>query len=756
MAKKTYKAFSAGELSPDMYGRYDVDKYGTGCMIMKNWVIMAQGGAYKRPGTRFVSQAGNEAKAVRIISFEFSTIQAYVLEFGDKYMRVYRNGSLLLEADKNITAITNASPAEVTAATHGYSTGDEVYLSGIGGMNELNGRQFKVTVINANTFTLDGLDSTAYGAYTTGGAAGKIYEITTPYNAEDLGLLYYAQTADIMTLCHPNYAPRELTRTGHTAWTISSITFAPKVTAPTGVSASNAVGTGTTTYKYKVTAVIEENYEESLPSSVASTTNNLTVSGNKNTVSWSTKAGAIKYNIYKEKSGVYGYAGSSETTSFTDDNILSDVSDTPPRVGNPFGADGSDDCPAVVTFQQQRRVFASTKRKPDTIFMSKAGSYGNMTTSLPSKNDDAITFAIASGQVNSIRHLIPFRTLLAMTTSQEWNIGSEGVLAPTTVDAVPETNYGSSSVRPIMIGNTAIFAARYGKRIRDYSYTFESDGYDGNDLSVLSRHILKDKEVKEWDFAQEPDDVIWAVMSDGTLATLTYLREHRVWGWARHETAGQVESVACIPDEDGRKDVVYFVVKRTIDGVDHRYIEVLEEYIDDPMEDAYFLDCGLSRTGAPTDTVGGLWHLEGESVAIYADGNVLANETVMNGTITLDSDYSTISVGLGVDYELQPMATESDQGEQGSTRGDPKRIKLVYIEVHRTRGLFSAQRKGDPLNEIPPKFLDGDLANPIEPYTGILEVAVDTSWDAEYVAPYIYCNYPVPSKILTLTPVYET
>ena len=756
MAKKTYKAFSAGELSPDMYGRYDVDKYGTGCMIMKNWVIMAQGGAYKRPGTRFVSQAGNEAKAVRIIPFEFSTIQAYVLEFGDKYMRVYRNGSLLLEADKNITAITNASPAEVTAATHGYSTGDEVYLSGIGGMNELNGRQFKVTVINANTFTLDGLDSTAYGAYTTGGAAGKIYEITTPYNAEDLGLLYYAQTADIMTLCHPNYAPRELTRTGHTAWTISSITFAPKVTAPTGVSASNAVGTGTTTYKYKVTAVIEENYEESLPSSVASTTNNLTVSGNKNTVSWSTKAGAIKYNIYKEKSGVYGYAGSSETTSFTDDNILSDVSDTPPRVGNPFGADGSDDCPAVVTFQQQRRVFASTKRKPDTIFMSKAGSYGNMTTSLPSKNDDAITFAIASGQVNSIRHLIPFRTLLAMTTSQEWNIGSEGVLAPTTVDAVPETNYGSSSVRPIMIGNTAIFAARYGKRIRDYSYTFESDGYDGNDLSVLSRHILKDKEVKEWDFAQEPDDVIWAVMSDGTLATLTYLREHRVWGWARHETAGQVESVACIPDEDGRKDVVYFVVKRTIDGVDHRYIEVLEEYIDDPMEDAYFLDCGLSRTGAPTDTVGGLWHLEGESVAIYADGNVLANETVTNGTITLDSDYSTISVGLGVDYELQPMATESDQGEQGSTRGDPKRIKLVYIEVHRTRGLFSAQRKGDPLNEIPPKFLDGDLANPIEPYTGILEVAVDTSWDAEYVAPYIYCNYPVPSKILTLTPVYET
>lgn len=756
MAKKTYKAFSAGELSPDMYGRYDVDKYGTGCMIMKNWVIMAQGGAYKRPGTRFVAQGGKEATAIRLIPFEFSTIQAYVLEFGDEYMRVYKDGSLVLETAKNITAITQADPAQVTITGHGYSTGQEVFVSGIGGMNELNGRQFKITVLDANNFTLDDVDASAYEAFTSGGTAARVYEIATPYAADDIGRLYYAQTADVMTLCHPDYAPRELTRTGHTAWTLSSITFAPTVAAPTGVSASATVGSGSTTYKYKVTAIIEENYEESLPSSEASCTNNLATSGNKNTITWSSVASAIKYNIYKEKSGVFGYIGSSETTSFIDDNIGPDVTDTAPRAGNPFGADGSDDCPSVVAFQAQRRVFASTKRRPDTIFMSRAGAYGNMTTTLPAKNDDAITFAIASGQVNAIRHLIPFRTLLAMTTGQEWNIGSEGVLTPTTVDAVPETNYGTSYVRPIMIGNTAIFAARYGKRIRDYSYTFESDGYDGNDLSVLSRHLLKNKEVKEWDFAQEPDDIIWAVMSDGTLCTLTYLREHRVWGWARHETAGTVESVAVIPDEDSRRDIVYFVVKRTINGVDRRYIETLAEYIDDPIEDAFFVDCGLSRTGSATDTVGGLWHLEGEEVAVYADGNVIASQTVENGTITLPSEYSTISIGLATDYELQPMASESDQGQEGSTKGDPKRIKLIYLEVYRTRGLFAAQAPGMELNEIPPRFQGGDMANEIEPYTGILEVAVDTAWDAEYVAPYIYDNYPVPAKILTLTPVYET
>jgi len=833
MPKKTYKAFSAGELSPDMYGRYDVDKHGTGCMILKNWVIMAQGGVYKRPGTRFKAQGGIETEAIRLIPFEFSTIQAYVLEFGDEYMRVYRDGELVLESNQNITAISQASPAEVTIAAHGYSTGDEVFLSGISGMTELNGRQFKITVTGPDTFTLNGINSTNYTAYTSGGTSARVYEIATPYSADDLETLYYAQTADVMTLCHKDYAPRELTRTGHTAWSISQITFAPGVSEPAGMAAAATTGSGSVLYKYRVTAVIEQNYEESLAGYEATknitgatqanpcqltivghgyttgdqikveavggmtelngltftvtntgantltldgvnsssytaytsggtakrnhtqVTNNLSTAGNENTISWTAVAGAIKYNIYKDKSGVYGYVGSSETTSFIDDNIDPDVTDTPPRAGNPFGEDGSNDCPAVVAFQQQRRVFANTTNKPDTIWMSRAGAYNNMTTSLPNKSDDAITFAIASGQVNSIRHLLSFRQLLAMTTGQEWNIGSEGVLTPTTVDAVPETNYGSAEVKPLTIGNTAIFAARYGKRVRDYTYTFESDGYDGNDLSVLSRHLLKNKEIKEWAFAQEPDDVIWAVMSDGTLCTLTYLREHRVWGWARHETDGFVESVAVIPNETLRRDVVHFVVRRTINGQTRRYIETLEEYVDDPMEDAYFLDCGLTRTGSATDTVGGLWHLEGESVRPYADGNVLANVTVTNGEITLDSEYSTISIGLPYEFELQPMATESDQGEEGSTKGTPKRILSIYLEVYRTRGLFSAQAKGDTLNEIPPAFQDADMSNSIEPYTGTLDVVVGPNWDGGYVAPYIFDNYPVPAKILTITPVFD-
>lgn len=833
MPKKTYRAFSAGELSPDMYGRYDVEKYGTGCMILKNYVIMAQGGVYKRPGTRFSGQAGKEDHQVRLIPFEFSTIQAYVLEFGHLYMRVYKDGSLVLETNKNITAVTKANPAQVTCNGHGYTTGQEVFIDNVGGMTELNGRQFKITVVDANNFTLNGVDSTNYTTYTSGGTSARVYEIQTPYTDADLFGLYYAQTADVMTICHKNYAPRELTRTGHASWTLSLIAFNPTIDKPTNISASVGVGAGSVVYKYKITAVENENYEESLtglaagknitavtkanPCKVtavghgystgdevnisnvigmteinnltkmitvidannftldgvdstsfttytsggvskrthANVTNNLATAGNTNIISWTAVSGAIKYNIYKNKSGIYGYIGSSETNSFTDDNILADVSDTPPREGNPFGDDGSTKCPSVVAFQNQRRIFANTAEKPDTIFMSRAGAYKNMTTRLPSRDDDAITFAIASGKVNPIRHLISFKSLLVMTTSQEWNIGSTGVLSPTTVDAVPETNYGSSEVKPIVIGNTAIFAARYGKRVRDYTYTFESDGYDGNDLSVISRHLLKNKTIKDWAFAQEPDDVIWAVMSDGTLCTLTYLREHKVWGWARHETDGVIESVAVITSESERRDIVHFVVKRTINGQTRRFIETLAEYIDDPMENAYFIDCGLSRlSGAPTATITGLWHLEGRSVSVYADGNVLPNVTVSQGTITLPSNYTVIHVGMGYDFEIQPMATETDQGQDGSTKGDPKEIRLIYLEVYRTRGLYGAQRKGEPLNEIPPKFTNGDMAQTIEPYSGIIELAVGSMWDDGYVAPYIYDNYPLPAKILTMTPVY--
>lgn len=768
--KKTYRAFSGGELSEDMYGRYDVDKYGTGCKRILNWILMAQGGAFMRPGDKFVAEAGDSSKKGRLIRFEFSTEQAYALEFGHQYMRVYRNGGLVLEAAKNVVDVTEGAQTLFEVTSHGFSNGNEVYVLGLGGIVDLNQRNFLVSDVTTHTFKLKDkqgnyVDSSAMDAWTSGGTVARVYQIATPYGQDELFDVYFAQTADIMTLVHPSYAPRELTRTGHTAWTITTPTFAPSIAAPTGQSAAwTGSGSPSVSQNYKVTAIKDESFEESLPSAAA----NVTVDTDANwtagefvTVSWSSVSGAVKYNIYKEKAGTYGFIGSSESTSFIDDKIAPNVSNTPPRARNPF--DNTNKYPSVVTFQQQRQIFASTNLLPDTIFMSKAGSYKNMSVSIPNKDDDAITFAIASGQVNKIRHLIPFKNLLAMTTGAEWKISADGGYTPTSMEATPETDYGSSPVRPLMIGNTAIFVGKYSRSVRDYNFTFESDGYDGNDLSILSKHLIKNRSIVDWSYAAEPDKLVWAVMSDGKMCTLTYMKEHKVWGWARQELAADstgdavVESVCVVPDEANRRDTVYFLVKRVINGNTVRYIEILQDYIDDPIEDAYFFDCGLSYDGAATDEIRGLWHLEGETVGILADGNVLPDTTVENGMITLPGEYSVIHVGLRYQADLWPLPPESDNGQDGSTKGDPKRIKTVQVEVVRTRGLKAGQSPDDEvLGEQFPEFEGFDLAGEIQSKTGIITLTVQSQWSEDGVAPFIRQSYPLPAKITSITPVYDT
>lgn len=768
--KKTYRSFSGGELSEDMYGRYDVDKYGTGCKSLKNFVIMAQGGVFFRPGTKFISEAGNSSKKVRMIRFEFSTEQAYALEFGDQYMRVYRNGGLVLEAAKNVVDVTEGAETLFEVTSHGFSNGNEVYVSNLGGIVDLNQRNFLVSDVTTHTFKLKDkqgnyVDSSAMTAWTSGGTVARVYQIATPYTESQLFDLYFAQTADVMTFVHPSHAPRELTRTGHTAWTITTPTFAPSISAPTGQSAAwTGSGSPSVSQNYKVTAIKDESFEESLPSAAA----NVTVDTDANwtageyvTVSWSAVSGAVKYNVYKEKAGTYGFIGASESTSFIDDKIAPNTANTPPRARNPF--DATNKYPSVVTFQQQRQVFASTNLLPDTIFMSRAGSYKNMSVSIPNKDDDAITFAIASGQVNKIRHMIPFKNLLAMTTGAEWRIAADGGYTPTSIEATPETDYGSSPVRPLMIGNTAIFVGKYSRSVRDYNFTFESDGYDGNDLSILSKHLIKNRSIVDWSYAAEPDKLVWAVMSDGKMCTLTYMKEHKVWGWARQELAADstgdaiVESVCVVPDEVNRRDTVYFLVKRVINGNTVRYIEILQDYIDDPIEDAYFFDCGLSYDGAATDEISGLWHLEGETVGVLADGNVLPDTTVENGMITLSGEYSTIHVGLRYEGDLWPLPTEADQGEDGATKGDPKRIKTAYIEIVKTRGIKAGQSPDDDVfGEQFPEFEGLDLSAEIQTKTGIVELTVESAWSQDGVSPFIKQTYPLPAKIISLTPVYDT
>jgi hypothetical protein len=603
MTTLSQKSFSGGEIAPSLYGRVDTAKYTTGLRTCRNSFVMRHGGTANRSGSIFIGEVRDSTKAVRLIPFVFNADQTYILEFGDQYMRVIRDGAYETLTGKTITAITQANPGVITSNAHGYGNDDEVYIEGVVGMTTLNGRNFKVANVTANTYTLKYLDGTAvnttgFSAYVSGGTSYKIFTMPTPYLEADLPTLQYVQSADVLTIVHPSYAPRELARTGHTNWTLGSYTFAPSISAPTGLAAAG--GTGAPASQYVVTAVKEETLEESLASSSATASGGAATSGNPVTVTWNAVVGAQEYNVYKIKNGIYGFIGIAGSTSFTDDGISPDTSDSNPRARNPFGS--SDNYPSTCTYFQQRLLFANTNNDPEKVWGSRIGDFKNFTTSVPLQDDDAVTFTMAGRQVNSVKHLIDLGRLVLLTSAGEWTVDGDasGILKPGDINPKQHTYNGSSYLPPIVIGGSALYVQGRGSVVRDLGFDYQADGYRGNDLTVFSAHLFDGYSLVDWSYQQIPHSILWVVRDDGVLLGCTYVKEHQMLAWHRHDMEdGVIENVAVIPEGD--EDAVYVVVQRTVDGRSVRYVERLAPRRVDDIVDCIFMDSALTYDGRNTD-----------------------------------------------------------------------------------------------------------------------------------------------------------
>jgi hypothetical protein len=652
------RSFSGGELAPSLHARSDLAKYQSGAKTLRNMFVHAHGGASNRPGTKYIAEVKDSTDRVRLIPFQFSVSQTYVLEFGDLYMRVFTDGAQVL-------------------------------------------------------------------------LAGVPYEIATPYTTADLPTLKYVQSADVMTIAHPSYATRNLSRTAHTSWTLATITLAPALAAPAGPIATPTNGTGavpTHTDSYKVTAVAAETLEESLPS-VAATCLNFPLSpatGTYNTVTWSAVTGATKYNVYKESngSGIHGYVGSATALSFVDSNLAPDDSDTPPGARDPFAASNY---PGVVTYHQQRRVFGGSTSAPQTVWMSQSGNYSNFNVSSPSRDDDAVTFTLASPQVNEIRHFVALADLLVLTSGGEFKVtggGSGGgdAITPSAVVVRPQGYRGCSHVPPLIIGETALFVQAKGSIVRDLGYSLDTDGYTGNDLSVLSNHLFEGLTIDEWAYAQAPHSIVWAVRSDGVMLSLTYMREHQVWAWCQHDTAGLYESVCTV--SEGTEDAVYVAVKRTINGVVRRYVERLQSRIVNDVRDSFFVDSGLTYDGAAATVISGLDHLESETVTILADGSVSASQIVSAGTVTLPAAASVVHVGLAYTSEIKTL--DFDLAQARAPANAKRRVTEVVVKVERSRGLWVGPN-ADNVIEVKQRDVE-PYGDPIELVTADIKIAIPPSW----------------------------
>lgn len=800
-------SFAAGEISPAMYGRVDVSMYDAACKRARNVFVRSQGGISNRAGTAFVAEVKDSTKATRVIPFHFSDGQQIAIELGHQYMRFHYDGGVIVEGDKTVTGATQANPVVVTCNAHGYANGDEIFLTGVGGMTEINGRQLVVAGATANTFQLEdkagsNVDGTAYGAFTSGGQANRVFELFSPYTFVHIFDVRFSQSADVMYMVHPLYEIRKLSRFSDTNWTLTTVTFTPGQAAPTGVGAGasglaawasgqsvtagqvrsnagklyQAQTSGTTgatapthtngtasdgavdwlylrnltTYSYKVTAISDATGEESLPSGAGSASNDLDTDGTKNTVTWVAAAGAARYIVYRLDNGVYGRVGGSETTSFIDDNIIPDLADTPPKGTNPFT--GAGNYPSVVEQFEQRLAFASTTNKPKTIWLSTSANFENFSTRSPAQDDDAVTFTLASAEVNAVRHLVPLTDLIALTATVEWRIkggGDVDFVTPTSILVRPQSRYGASTVPPLVIGNVIVFPQSKGPVVRTLAYEFARDGYGGRDVAILAEHLLEGYSIVEWDYAQAPFGVVWAVRSDGKLLSLTLQEEHQVIGWALSETDGEFESVCTLTEGD--EHIPYFVVKRTVDGRTVRYIERQRPRLFADVKDAYFVDCGLSYSGTAIQTVSNLHHLEGKTLAALADGNVVRGLVVTAGEVTLPRAASKIQIGLPYEALVETLPPEIETRE-GSSNGRLQRVSRVLIRVRDSRGMFFGPDE-DRLIEWKQRSTE-DWGEPIQPFTGVIVQDILPKWSREGALVFKQVD-PLPMTVLSISPRYH-
>ncbi|MNJ26359.1 hypothetical protein D3C77_208370 [compost metagenome] len=768
MTELIQPSFSAGEMAPATFARVDLGRYYTGLRTCRNFVVLPEGGVQNRSGTKFITEVKSSTARTRLIPFQYSTEQTYILEFGNLYIRFITNGGQV---------VSGATP----------------------------------------------------------------YEIASPYTTAQLRDLKFTQSADVMTIVHPSHAPRELSRLAPTNWTLTAIVFEPGIAAPTGLTASpRAGGSGDTTpYQYKVTSV--SSVSEGSVESWASNTANVSSWDDKPgaTLSWAAVTGADHYNVYKNRgTGRFGFVGQSDTTSFSDVNITPDGENTVPIGYNPFTGGNN---PSVVGYFQQRMVFAASASSPQTVWMSRTGDFHNFGYSEPNKDDDGIEFIIASRQVNKIRHLVSLRELLALTSGAEIAIAgsSDSGVTAENVSAVEQSYFGCSDVIPAIYANTALYIQARGGKLSTLAYNYVSDGFQPQDVSVLSSHLLRGYMIEDQAFTLAPNGVLWMVRNDGALIGFTFLPDQQVYAWHRHDTDGEVESVASVPEGD--EDVLYLIVRRTVNGATKRYIERMEsrqltkyESGEYAYDRAFFVDCGLTydgrqpgtatltggtdwkypnpltltassapftagmvgrslvmygggseenigdlltvritaftsasvvtvepqtivpeslrgtsatRWGIAATTITGLDHLEGKTVSALADGNVVPNAVVASGSITLDGPALVAHVGLPItaDFETLDITLQNNQAFLGAK----KRVNGVSVLCQESRGIFAGPDSGH-LREFKQRSTE-NYGEPIKLLTGRAEILIDAKWD-ESGRVFIRQSDPLPLTILGVMP----
>jgi len=797
--------FTAGEVSPQINGRVDLSRYANGAAIMENFIVRPQGGAYRRSGSRFVNEVKNSDDYTRLIPFEFSDIQAYSLEFGDSYMRVYMDGGIVESAPSTPVEVVTPWDETETAALSFTQSADILYVS----HPDYQTRKISRTSHTAWTISLY---ETTDGPYLPINKTDTEFQLSTivdretiinsvsefvvgdvgkyiEYNKDGiptLGLVIaYVSGTELLIEPKENIVDeldQEATTVGYAAPTLT-VTHDVFTRRVVGAYIRVVYGGGP---KWHLITAYDGATRDAVTANAALTmvattgvlsTQDRTITGVLKSTTNEFVSTDVDRHFRMNLGGDQIWGTITTYTSATQVVVAIKVPiplkrDDPTAFKNDnksklwrLGAWGeTTGWPSAVTFHEQRLVFAGTVTEPQTIWMSRSSDYENFSPTEPDSSvldDSGLTYTMGSNKVNAILWLRSTQVLTIGTIGGEWVVRASATaqpITPTNISLAQQTAHGSALNNPEKIGNSVLFIQRASGKARELGYSFDADSFVTTDLTIISEHILRDHNgAVDMSYQEEPDSLLWFALSDGQLACLTYVKEQEVFAWHRHILGGEdvaVESISVVPSSTG--NTLYMVVARTVDGATVRYVELLESNFTPvsptDKDDMFFVDSGLSYDGAPADTFSGLDHLEGEEVAIVADGSVLPNETVTSGEVTTDALYSVVHVGLPYTSVLRTLPLEGG-GDEGTAQGKIKRIDTLSLRLVNSLGFkhgntldeliqVSFRESNDEMNVSPPLFT-GDQ---------VVEFEGEYELSGQY---YIVQEQAYPLTVLALMPEFS-
>lgn len=679
-ASPILESFNTGEMSPLLAGRVGFEKYPNGASILENFIPTTQGPNQRRAGTRYVYPVKDNLKKVLLIPFEYSVTQAYMLEFGDYYVRFFT-----WDATTKVRGILTLLGIPVEVATP-YSVADLYNVDGTprlrfvqsGDFLYLSHSKYQQQILRRLTAT-----SFSIAAYEVSGGPWKSLNSTTTtvYSSAETGSVTLTASASLFQSGHVGslFYLESRDTNAVPAWEVGkAITAGARRRSDAKTyEALNSATTGTSRPVHTEGALIDGDTG----------------------VQWQYRDAGYGYVR------ITGFTSATVVTATVIDRLPSQVIGAGLATARWAYSEWStvEGWPSDVVFFRERLWFG----RGQTLWGSVSAdftdfaprTYGQVTA------DMAITVLLVSGKINDVQWMAADRDLVAGTAGGEFAIGeltNGEPLGPANKRSRVMSVFGSRAIPPIKNVESLLFVHRSGLKARETSYDFGSDGYKSSDTTVLSEHITASG-VTQMAFAPDPDQVVWCIRTDGTLIGFTWNNEQAVRGWHRHVIggAGIVESIAVMPAAEGDRSELWLVVRRTINGVTKRYVEYMDRpyRIGDAQSSQFYVDSGLTYTGTAATVISGLGHLEGQTVSVLVNGAPHPNVVVTAGAITLQIAATVAQIGLPCPARYRSMRLEAG-AQDGVSQGKTKRIHKCVLRLLYTGGGKYGALNGGPMDNL--------------------------------------------------------